>query len=86
MPGVSKCLTRAARTGTFDTRCVTTAAFAERALQLLIFTRSAIFNFTYCARHETRASDKNGTPRTIYHKHPEPDMNMEESADTTDEA
>jgi hypothetical protein len=44
-----------ARRGTFDTRCVTREEFTERTLRLLQFTRSAIFNFTYCARCETRS-------------------------------
>jgi len=37
-----------AREGTFATRCITCSEFATRTLYLLQFTRSAIFNFTYC--------------------------------------
>lgn len=62
-----------AREGTFGTRCVALAEFTQQTLHLLQFTRSAIFNFTYCARHETRASrDQGGITRTILHKYPEP--------------
>ena len=62
-----------AREGTFGTRCIARAEFTKRVLSLLQFTRSAIFNFTYCARHETRArSDKPSTTLTLQHKYPEP--------------
>lgn len=62
-----------AREGTFATRCVTRAEFASRTLHLLQFTRSAVFNFTYCARHETRArADTPGVTLTLQHKYPEP--------------
>ena len=63
-----------ARTGTFETRCVTVDDFTERILNLLQFTRSAIFNFTYCARHETRARvDDACAQRIVLHKYPEAD-------------
>jgi tetratricopeptide (TPR) repeat protein len=62
-----------AREGTFGTRCIGLSEFTERTLRLLQFTRSAIFNFTYCARHETRAPrDREAMTRTIQHKCPEP--------------
>jgi hypothetical protein len=62
-----------AREGTFATRCITCSEFATRTLYLLQFTRSAIFNFTYCARHETRAgADKPGITLTLHHKYHEP--------------
>ncbi len=62
-----------AREGTFATRCITCSEFTMRTLHLLQFTRSAIFNFTYCARHETRAgADKAGITLTLQHKYHEP--------------
>ena len=58
-----------AREGTFETRCVTVQEFTERTLQLLQFTRSAIFNFTFCARRESRANDdKPSITLTLRHK------------------
>jgi hypothetical protein len=58
-----------ARAGTFETRCVTLTEFTDRTLHLLQFARSAIFNFTFCARHETRARDDNPSIiLTLQHK------------------
>lgn len=69
-----------ARQGTFNTRCVTLPEFTEQALHLLQFTRSAIFNFTYCARHETRAHhDGPAITLTLRHKYPEPKPNRPSS-------
>ena len=61
-----------ARVGTFDTRCVTTKEFTDHNLRLLQFTRSAIFNFTFCARKETRATNDDRVTMTLQHKYPEP--------------
>jgi hypothetical protein len=62
-----------AREGTFRTRCIGLAEFTEQTLRLLQFTRSAIFNFTYCARHEPRAPrDRGAMTRAIQHKYSEP--------------
>ncbi len=63
-----------ARAGTFSTRCVTIKEFRDRTLHLLQFTRGAIFNFTFCIRHETQSPD-DGTSitLTLNHKHAEPD-------------
>lgn len=58
-----------ARQGTFHTRCVTIKEFRERALQLMQFTRSAIFNFAFCVRHETRATQEGpSVTLTLHHK------------------
>ena len=63
-----------ARAGTFATRCVTLQEFTERTLHLLQFTRSAIFNFTFCARHETRSKDDGPSiTLTLQHKYHEPE-------------
>ncbi len=72
-----------ARQGTFNTRCVTLPEFTDKTLRLLQFTRSAIFNFTYCARQETRAH-RNGQAitTTIQHKYPEPRPNRPSSRET----
>jgi GNAT superfamily N-acetyltransferase len=62
-----------AREGTFKTRCVSIEAFTEHTLHLLQFARSAIFNFTFCARHETRSEgDDPRITLTLQHKYPEP--------------
>ena len=61
-----------ARQGTFDTRCITIQEFTQRTLHLLQFTRSAIFNFTYCARNETAsADDGKRITLTLQHKNRE---------------
>jgi hypothetical protein len=61
-----------ARRGTFETRCITVKEFSDPALHLMQFTRSAIFNFTYCARHETRATGQGpNVTLTLEHKKPE---------------
>jgi tetratricopeptide (TPR) repeat protein len=58
-----------ARTGIFDTRCVTSKEFSEQTLHLLQFTRSAIFNYTFCARYETRPHQRgHAITRTLTHK------------------
>ena len=58
-----------ARQGTFETRCVTLQEFTNRTLQLLQFTRSAIFNFTFCARYESGAKGhKQPIILTLQHK------------------
>ena len=58
-----------AREGTFATRCVPVKEFTNRTLHLLQFTRSAIFNFTYCVRAESRADeDEPGFMMTLLHK------------------
>jgi hypothetical protein len=63
-----------ARQGTFDTRCITLQEFTDRTLHLLQFTRSAIFNFTYCARREQQSpADESRITLTLQHKYPEPD-------------
>jgi hypothetical protein len=60
-----------ARQGTFDTRCITIKEFSDRTLHLMQFTRSAIFNFTYCARRETRATgESSNVALTLQHKKP----------------
>ena len=63
-----------ARQGTFGTRCVTLSEFTDRTLQLLQFARSAIFNFTFCARRETRSHHDGPTvTRTLQPKHRKPE-------------
>jgi len=62
-----------ARAGTFETLCIPISAFTEQTLRLLQFTRSAIFNFTFCVRHETTSEDNDPSiTRTLQHKTPEP--------------
>jgi hypothetical protein len=63
-----------ARQGTFETRCITLGEFTERTLQLLQFARSAVFNFTYCVRHEASTKGNAGPAikLTLQHKYPEP--------------